>query len=98
MVQDILSRHCSGDITLNDQERFIADRLHVSTEILYEAKVMQKITEVSYIMLLQALRALYEGRVEQQVWNLIKAQHWNASHEVIMNKITAKAIINGNHY
>lgn len=39
---------------------------------------------------------MYEGKVEQQVWNLIKAQQWNASHEVIMSKLAAKAIINGN--
>lgn len=48
-------------------------------------------------MTLQALRAMYEGKVEQQVWNLIKAQHWNASHEVIMDKLAPKAIVNGNH-
>ena len=42
-MQDILSRHCSGDITLNDQERFIVDQLHVSTEILYEAKVNKRL-------------------------------------------------------
>ena len=39
---------------------------------------------------------MYDGKVEQQVWNLIKAQQWNASHEVIMNKLSAKAIVNGN--
>lgn len=39
LVQDILSRHCSGDINLNEQERFIVDHLHVPTVILYEAKV-----------------------------------------------------------
>lgn len=39
---------------------------------------------------------MYEGKVEQQVWNLIKAQQWNASHKVIMSKLAAKAIVNGN--
>lgn len=41
---------------------------------------------------------MYDGKVEQQVWNLIKAQQWNASHEVIMEKLAAKAIINGSNY
>jgi len=40
MVQDILSRHCSSDITLNDNERFVTDQLHVPIELVYEAKVM----------------------------------------------------------
>ena len=40
MVQDILSRHCSGDITLTDHERFVTDQLHVSIELVYEAKVI----------------------------------------------------------
>ena len=43
MMQDILCRHCTGDITLNDQERFVVDQLHVSCEILYEAKVNKRL-------------------------------------------------------
>ena len=53
MVQDILSRHCAGDITLNDQERFVVDQLHVSCEIVYEAKVNKRLLRypgVIYIM------------------------------------------------
>lgn len=101
MMQDILCRHCTGDITLNDQERFVVDQLHVSCEILYEAKVNKRLLRYPGVIqwhVLQAVRAKYEGKVEQQVWNLIKAQQWNASHEVIMEKITAKAIVNGNYY
>jgi len=40
MVQDILSRHCSSDITLTDNETFVTDRLHLSVELVYEAKVI----------------------------------------------------------
>jgi len=39
-VQDILSCHCSSDITLNDNERFVTDQLHIPIELVYEAKVM----------------------------------------------------------
>ena len=49
-MQDLLSRHCSGDITLNKQERFIADQLHVSCEILYEAKVSKRLPKYPEVL------------------------------------------------
>ena len=97
MVQDILSRHCSSDITLTDHERFVTHQLHVSTELVYEAKVITNMIMCSIVLVLpfQALRSRYDGKVEEQVWNLIKAQQWNASHEVIMSQLAARAIVNG---
>lgn len=97
MVQDILSRHCSSDITLTDHERFVTHQLHVSTELVYEAKVITNVITCIIVLVLpfQALRSRYDGKVKEQVWNLIKAQQWNASHEVIMSQLAARAIVNG---
>ena len=50
MVQDILSRHCSGDITLNNEERFVVGHLHISSEILYEAKVNKRLLRYPDVM------------------------------------------------
>ena len=63
MVQDILSRHCTGDITLNDQERFVVDQLHVSCEILYEAKVNKRLLRYPGVISIAACITGSQGNV-----------------------------------
>ena len=44
----------------------------------------------------KAIRADYEGKRSLQAFHLLKSHSWNASHEVVLKHLAAKAIVNGN--
>ena len=83
LLRSLLSRHVTLETTgdlLTQRERFLVERLRVPVEWIHHAK---------------AVRALYEGRERDEAWHLLRAGCWNDCHTVLIKKIAADAIING---
>ncbi|XP_028967287.1 nuclear pore complex protein Nup98-Nup96 [Galendromus occidentalis] len=78
-VYDLVCRHASASVELTENETFVQNRLKVPKEILYKAK---------------ALRASFEQRRVNQTKLLILADELNEAHEILVNHIAVKAIIN----
>lgn len=71
-VKMYLAKHVSSQSNLNEQEKFIVEKLSVPVEWVYEQK---------------AFRAKFEQSNENQLKLLLKAHKWNDAHLVLIDSI-----------
>ncbi|XP_067131060.1 nuclear pore complex protein Nup98-Nup96-like [Centruroides vittatus] len=80
LVMDLLYRYISLDSNEEDIaiENFLIERLRIPKHWIFSAK---------------AVKAHYLNKDDEEAWYLLKAGYWNKSHEIIINKLAADAII-----
>jgi len=47
------------------------------------------------LFLFQAIRAGQCNEKEEEAWHWLKAGHWKKAHQLILNHLASKAIVNG---
>lgn len=80
-VKTYLSKHASGQSELTERESFLAERLHVPIEWIYEQK---------------ALRAKFEHSFDAQLKLLLKAHKWNDAHTVLVDLLAPDLFLKRN--
>jgi len=71
----------SSDSELNDQEKFLIEKLHIPDEWIYEYK---------------ALRAKYEHQHKNQFELLLKAHRWNEAHTILIEHLAPDMFVRKN--
>ncbi len=80
-MRTYLSRNVSSSSELNDNEKFLIEKLHIPDEWIYEYK---------------ALKAKYENQHKYQLELLLKARRWNEAHAILIEHLAPDLFVRKN--